>query len=74
MSSLTCRVAVLAISFLIAPSIGAAEPSLGSAAAAGWGFDLAGADFAKNPGDDFFRYGNGAWYDRALIPRDRSAA
>jgi putative endopeptidase len=73
MSSLTCRFAVLAISFLIAPSIGAAEPSVGSAAAAGWGFNLAGADFAKNSGDDFFRYGNGAWYDRALIPRDRSA-
>src|SRR5215831_31260 len=73
MSSLTWRVAVLALSFLIAPMIGAAERSVGSAAAAPWGFDLAGADFAKNPGDDFFRYGNGAWYDRALIPRDRSA-
>jgi putative endopeptidase len=73
MSCLTCRVAVLAISFLIAPSIGAAERPVSSAAAAGWGFDLAGADFASNPGDDFFRYGNGGWYDRALIPRDRSS-
>jgi putative endopeptidase len=73
MPSLTCRVAVLALSFLIAPSIGAAERPVASAAAVPWGFDLAGADFAKNPGDDFFRYGNGGWYDRALIPRDRSA-
>ena len=73
MSSLTCRVAALAISFLIAPGVGAAERPLGSAAAAGWGFDLAGANFARKPGDDFFRHGNGAWYDRALIPRDRSA-
>src|SRR5215469_1357656 len=73
MSSLTRRVAVLAISFLIAPTCGAAERPAGSAAAAGWGFDLAGADFATNPGDDFFRYGNGAWYDRARIPRDRSS-
>src|SRR6516165_11224746 len=73
MSSLTCRVAVLAISFLIALGIGAAERPAERAAAAAWGFDLAGADFAKNPGDDFFRHGNGAWYDRALIPRDRSA-
>jgi len=72
MSSLTRRVAVLAISFLIAPSFGAERP-VGSAAATDWGFDLAGADFATNPGDDFFRYGNGAWYERALIPRDRSS-
>jgi putative endopeptidase len=73
MSSLTWRVGVLAISFLIAPSFGAAERPVGSAAAADWGFNLAGTDFATNPGDDFFRYANGAWYDRALIPRDRSS-
>src|ERR1700739_322431 len=73
MSCLTCRGAALGISFLIAPSIGAVQRPVGSAAAAGGGFDLAGADFARNPGDDFFRYGNGAWYDRALIPRDRSS-
>jgi putative endopeptidase len=72
MSSLACRVAVIAISIVIAQEIGAAEPA-GSVAAGGWGFDLAGADLAKNPGDDFFRHGNGAWYDRALIPPDRSS-
>jgi putative endopeptidase len=53
--------------------------ALGSAAApAGptvgdWGFDTAGADFSANPGDDFFRYANGTWYDRAVIPSDRSS-
>jgi putative endopeptidase len=73
MSGLICRIAVLAISLLIAQTIVAAERPAGTVAAAGWGFDLAGADFAKNPGDDFFRYGNGAWYDGALIPRDRSS-
>jgi putative endopeptidase len=44
-----------------------------SAFAESWGFDLEGADFKKNPGDDFFRYSNGAWYDRAVIPSDRSS-
>jgi putative endopeptidase len=72
MSSLVCRIAAIAIAIVIAQKIGAAELA-GSAAAGGWGFDLAGADFAKNPGDDFFRHGNGAWYDRALIPPDRSS-
>src|SRR5262252_6619649 len=75
MANLTCRVAALIVFVSCTQNIaGAAEPA-GSALSAreGWGFDLTGADFAKNPGDDFFRYGNGAWYDRALIPRDRSA-
>ena len=72
MSSLVCRIAALAIGIVIAQGAGAAaQPSSG--AVGGWGFDLAGADFAKHPGDDFFRYGNGAWYDRARIPPDRSS-
>ena len=72
MSSLVCRIAALAIGMVIAQGAGAAaQPSSG--AVGGWGFDLAGADFAKHPGDDFFRYGNGAWYDRARIPPDRSS-
>jgi putative endopeptidase len=73
MSSLVCRATVFVISIVVAQSIGAAGEPAGSATAGGWGFDLAGADFTKSPGDDFFRYGNGAWYDRALIPPDRSA-
>jgi putative endopeptidase len=73
MSSLVCRAAVLAASIVIAQSIGAAGQHAGSAAAGGFGFDLAGADFVSKPGDDFFRYGNGAWYDRARIPPDRSS-
>ena len=36
-----------------------------------WGFDLTGADFETRPGDDFFRYANGAWFDRAGIAPDR---
>jgi len=38
-----------------------------------WGFDLAGADASTRPGDDFFRYANGTWFDRAQIPADKSA-
>ena len=72
MSSLVCRIAALAIGMVIAQGAGAAaQPSSG--AVGGWGFDLAGANFLKHPGDDFFRYGNGAWYDRARIPPDRSS-
>src|SRR5205814_4123295 len=46
----------------------AAKPEYGS-----WGFDAAGADLAAKPGDDFFRYANGAWLDRVQIPADKAA-
>jgi putative endopeptidase len=46
----------------------AAKPQYGS-----WGFDAAGADMAAKPGDDFFRYANGAWLDRVQIPADKPA-
>src|SRR2546421_438388 len=46
----------------------AAKPQYGS-----WGFDAAGADLAAKPGDDFFRYANGAWLDRVQIPADKAA-
>jgi putative endopeptidase len=45
-----------------------AKPQYGS-----WGFDAAGADMAAKPGDDFFRYANGAWLDRVQIPADKPA-
>ena len=38
-----------------------------------WGFDTAGADLKTKPGDDFFRYANGAWLDRVQIPADKPA-
>src|SRR3982751_5241319 len=37
------------------------------------GFDTEGADLKTKPGDDFFRYANGAWLDRVQIPADKSA-
>jgi putative endopeptidase len=36
-----------------------------------WGLDLAGMDKATRPGDDFFRFANGAWLDRTAIPADK---
>src|ERR1041385_5597945 len=36
-----------------------------------WGFDKDGADLKTKPGDDFFRYANGAWLDRVQIPADK---
>jgi putative endopeptidase len=59
-----------------------AEPAGGSAAAtplveAGaigpWGFDLAGRNTSVKPGEDFFAYANGGWFDRTEIPADRSS-
>jgi putative endopeptidase len=44
------------------------KPQYGS-----WGFDSAGADPKTKPGDDFFRYANGAWLDRVQIPADKPA-
>jgi putative endopeptidase len=38
-----------------------------------WGIDLDGMDKSAKPGDDFFRYVNGAWYDKAVIPPDRTS-
>jgi putative endopeptidase len=37
-----------------------------------WGVDLSGMDKTVKPGDDFFRYVNGAWFATAEIPADRT--
>lgn len=38
-----------------------------------WGFDMTGMDRSVKPGDDWFRFVNGAWADRTKIPPDRSS-
>jgi putative endopeptidase len=38
-----------------------------------WGVDLPGMDRTIKPGDDFFRFVSGAWYDKAVIPSDRTS-
>jgi putative endopeptidase len=37
-----------------------------------WGFDLSGEETKTPPGQDFFRYANGAWFDHEQIPADRT--
>ncbi len=41
------------------------KPELGE-----WGVDLTARDAAAKPGDDFFRFANGAWLDSYEIPED----
>ena len=36
-----------------------------------FGFDQAGQDLSTRPGDDFFRFANGAWIDKAVIAPDK---
>jgi putative endopeptidase len=75
MSNLICGAAAVVLVVSYTQSIAATAEPAGSAPTArgGWGFDLAGADFARHPGNDFFRFSNGDWYDRAVIPPDRSS-
>jgi putative endopeptidase len=56
----------LAAAFAQGESPASSKPVIGN-----WGFDLAGMDRKVKPGDDFFRYANGAWFDQAVIPSDR---
>lgn len=56
-----------------APSTTVAPAEAAGAAATVLGIDRAGIDAAVKPGDDFFRYANGAWLKTAEIPADRSS-
>jgi putative endopeptidase len=46
----------------------AGKPAIGA-----WGVDLTGMDKTVKPGDSFFRYADGTWYDKAVIPSDRTS-
>jgi len=37
-----------------------------------FGLDLASMDTSTHPGDDFFRYVHGTWYDAFEMPADRT--
>lgn len=52
------------------------DPNGGSTVAhqyGAWGIDLAGRDLSARPGDNFYRYANGAWDDETVIPPDRTS-
>jgi putative endopeptidase len=69
-----------AMAVLAVPAIGFSQQSGAPVAVAdagatrygAWGFDLTGMDKSVKPGDDWYRFVNGAWTDRTTIPADRS--
>jgi len=58
--------------FADTPAGGGQTVSLESPRYGAWGFDITGMDRKAKPGDDFFRWANGAWFDRTEIPSDRT--
>ncbi len=67
---LVLRALTLGLGLLLAPLLHA-EPSAAVAPSAG--IDLAGIERSTAPGDDFFRYANGAWLKATEIPPDRAS-
>src|SRR5215203_1260667 len=45
-----------------------AKPTYGA-----FGLDLTARNTSVKPGDDFFAYANGAWYDKFTVPADKGA-
>ncbi|PIC01724.1 M13 family metallopeptidase [Caulobacter sp. X] len=37
-----------------------------------WGFDISGMDTTAKPGDDFYKFANGTWDAKTVIPSDRT--
>jgi len=50
-----------------------AAPQRAKAAIGAFGLDLSAIDASVRPGDDFFAYANGGWYERFTIPEDKSS-
>src|SRR5262245_41179334 len=77
MGKISSAVAGVMILMAAPQAIGRAEQSARVAPVVGeygrWGFDLTGMDSSTRPGDDFYRYANGAWYDRTRIAPDRDS-
>src|SRR5438067_11647116 len=64
------RTRIGSLIFILSLAAGFAQPA-GKPQYGSWGFDIDGADLKAKPGDDFFRYANGAWLDRVQIPADK---
>ncbi len=67
---LTAFAAVLVVSVLVASGDRAIGESTGKPQIGGWGVDLTARNTSIKPGDDFYRYANGAWLDTFAIPPD----
>ena len=75
-AALAVLAAPFATSALIAQgatTMTAAGTAPGKPAIGAWGVDLAGGDASVKPGDDYFRYTAGKWFDATVIPSDRAA-
>jgi putative endopeptidase len=72
---LASKTLVVLILGMAPATFAAAQPAAQADAAPGTqsGLDLAGIDRSVAPGDDFFRYANGAWIKTTEIPADRAA-
>jgi putative endopeptidase len=64
--------ALAAALFLSAGAASAAQDDLASPKFGTWGYDPAARNVTLKPGDDFFRFGNGAAIDKLTIPSDRA--
>jgi putative endopeptidase len=55
------------------PTAPAAAPAVAKPAIGDFGLDLMAGNPHVKPGDDFFAYANGAWYDSFTIPADKAS-
>ncbi|MFM6828937.1 MAG: peptidase M13, partial [Novosphingobium sp.] len=72
----SAALAVLAAPFAtgaLVAQVTASATAAGKPAIGAWGVDLSGGDAAVKPGDDYFRYTAGKWYDATTIPSDRAS-
>jgi predicted metalloendopeptidase len=56
-----------------APTVTTGGGSKSGATIGSFGIDLSTLKPSVKPGDDFFAYANGSWYDTFVIPEDRSS-
>ena len=68
------RIAVIpALALVSQPGLAQSAPATGPQFGT-FGFDTSGMDRAIDPGDDFYKYANGAWDARTQIPPDLARA
>jgi putative endopeptidase len=65
-------VALSVFGALMALSSACAQNSVPNLRYGNWGLDLNAMDRSTRPGDDFFKFANGAWLEQAVIPADKS--
>ena len=55
-----------------APAASSPGAGASTSTASPHGLDVAAIDRSVNPGDDFYKFANGAWLEKTEIPADRS--